>query len=106
MRPTPRRGAPYAPRAPRATATQMDEAPGRPGTEGFRDQGKSDAHDSADFDPQCKSRATVAAEAARAGCTLHELAGGGFLLARWGLTRELPTLREVGDLLRRIGGKR
>ena len=38
-----------------------------------------------------KALATMTAQAARCGCTLHELA------------RELPCLRAVGDMLRRIG---
>ena len=56
-------------------------------------------------DAERKAFARVAAEAALCGCTLHELAGGGFLLCRWGLSRELPCLRAVGDMLRRIGGR-
>lgn len=53
-----------------------------------------------------KAFATMTAQAARLGCSLHELAGGGYLLCRWGMAKELPCLRAVGDLLRRIGGAR
>ena len=44
--------------------------------------------------------------AALAGFGLHRLDDGRYLLTRWGLRKELPTLREVGDLVRRIGGVR
>jgi hypothetical protein len=47
----------------------------------------------------------MTAQAARCGCTLHELASGGYLLCRWGMARELPCLRAVGNMLRRIGGQ-
>jgi hypothetical protein len=42
-------------------------------------------------------------EAALAGCGLLELAGGGFLLSRWGLTRELRSIDEVQQMLAQIG---
>jgi hypothetical protein len=32
------------------------------------------------------------------------VAGGGYLLCKWGVAKELPCLRAVGDLLRSIGG--
>ncbi len=52
-----------------------------------------------------KALASMQARAALAGCTLHELAGGGYLLCRWNLSAFAPCLRCVGDLLRRIGGR-
>ena len=52
-----------------------------------------------------KALATMTAQAARCGCTLHELASGGYLLCRRLVARELPCLRAVGDMLRRIGGQ-
>lgn len=58
----------------------------------------------ANDDGNGKALATMKARAALCGCTLHELSGGGYLLCRWGMSRELPCLRAVGDLLRRIGG--
>lgn len=58
------------------------------------------------FDAARKEFATLRAEAARAGCTLHALADDGYLLCRWGMAKELPCLRSVGDVLRRIGGAR
>jgi len=51
-----------------------------------------------------KTFATMAARAARCGCTLHELAGGGYLVAKWNYSRAVPCLRAVGDMLRTMGG--
>lgn len=59
-----------------------------------------------DLDGDRKPFATMTAQAARCGCTLHELSSGGYLLSRWGMSRELPSLRDVGDMLRLIGGDR
>ena len=53
-----------------------------------------------------KELETTQAKAAMASCGLHELASGGFLLTRWGLSRELPDLRAVAALLAQIGGVR
>lgn len=50
------------------------------------------------------AEALAATEATRAGCTLTRLSSGGYLLSRWGMSKELPDLRTVGALLRRIGG--
>jgi hypothetical protein len=52
-----------------------------------------------------KNIATLKAKAALAGCSLHELSGGGFLLCRWGLSRELPDLRAVNALMEQIGAR-
>jgi hypothetical protein len=76
---------------------------GRPAPQGQQISPSADIV--ADHADDRKAFATAAAQAARCGCTLHELASGGFLLSRWGMSRELPSLREVGDLLRRIGGQ-
>ena len=38
-----------------------------------------------------------------AGCGLYRLAGGGWLLTRWSLCRELPDLAAVGAVLRAMG---
>jgi hypothetical protein len=46
---------------------------------------------------------TLQAKAALCGCELHALATGGFLLTRWGLTRELRSIDEVAQLLAQIG---
>lgn len=56
------------------------------------------------LDAARKAFLTVRAEAARAGCALYELAGGGYLLCRWSLSRELPDLRAVTALVRRVAG--
>ena len=59
----------------------------------------------ANDDVNGKALATMTAQAARCGCALQELASGGYLLCRWGMARELPCLRAVGNMLRRIGGQ-
>lgn len=45
------------------------------------------------------------ARAIECGCSLHETADGGYLLCRWGLCKEIPCLRSVGAMLRRMGGQ-
>ena len=90
------------PAAPSA-APGSDNAPGQGRV--IEGQGKHYSSDFADDDGQRKALATMYAKAVQAGCTLHELSGGGFLLCRWGMAKELPCLRAVGDLLRRIGGR-
>ena len=91
--------------APDVATAEKDNAPRLAGTEGVTDQSETDSLDSAAATADGKAFATMKARAAQAGCVLHELAGGGYLLCRWGLTKELSCLRAVGDLLRRIGGQ-
>lgn len=91
--------------APYIAAPVKDNAPKLAGTEGVEDQSKTDTQDSAAAFADGKALFTMQARAAQAGCVLHELSGGGYLLCRWGLTKELPCLRAVGDLLRRLGGQ-
>lgn len=50
-----------------------------------------------------KAFATLAAAAALGGSTLYRLDDGRFLLARWGLSRELDTLDDVANFLRAMG---
>ncbi len=57
-------------------------------------------------DAERKEFANASALAARAGCTLHELASGGYLLGRWSMCRELPDLRAVHAMLARMTGVR
>ena len=45
------------------------------------------------------------ARAALCGCTLQEMADGGYLIGRWNYCKAVPCLRAVGDLLRQIGGQ-
>lgn len=52
-----------------------------------------------------KALRTMQARAALCGCTLHEMADGSFLVARWNYSKAVPCLRAVGDMLRQIGGK-
>lgn len=60
---------------------------------------------SASADAQQEAIERMKARAAECGCSLHEMAGGGFLLCRWGHCKEAPCLGSVGALLRRIGGQ-
>ena len=52
-----------------------------------------------------KALATMQARAALCGCTLLELADGGYLVGKWNYSKAVPCLRAVGDLLRQIGGR-
>jgi hypothetical protein len=57
--------------------------------------------------PSCgdehKQLAGVKAAFAMAGHTVHELSGGGFLVARWGLAKECPSLFALKHFARQIG---
>ena len=69
--------------------------------------GKLRTKDSADFsraDAERNQFIALQAQAALAGFTLHKLDSLGYLICRWELSKELPDLRAVGDLLCRIRG--
>ena len=68
-----------------------------------QDHTSSNANIVADLPDDRKVFETLAARAATGGCALHQLSGGGYLLCRWGLSREVPDLRSVGALLSQIG---
>ena len=51
-----------------------------------------------------KRFATLRSKLALRGFSLHELAGDGYLIARWNLSRHAPDIRAVGAFLRQIGG--
>ena len=53
-----------------------------------------------------KAYAMLQARAALAGRVLHQHDDGPCTLSHWGAYPELPTLREVGDMLRRMGAAR
>lgn len=85
--------------------------PNSPNDEGHRANGAPEVqiqnqqrHFAVD-DEHGKALATLQAQAALAGCTVHELPEGGYLLTRWSWCKSLADLRSVGDLLRRIGGR-
>lgn len=61
--------------------------------------------DSADTETDRKAFATMKANAALVGCSLSELADGGYLVSRWNYSKAVPCLRSVDDLLHRIGGR-
>jgi hypothetical protein len=50
-----------------------------------------------------KRFATLQAAAALTGATLYRLEDGRYLLARWGLSRELDTIEDVAAFLRSMG---
>lgn len=59
----------------------------------------------ANDDAASKALAAMQARAELCGCTLHELAGGAYLVGGRGDSKAAPCLRAVGDLLRQIGGR-
>ena len=85
------------------TLAEQDEARELGSGAGFSGQGTADTRDCAQADADRKYFTTLAARAAMTGCTLHELACGGFLLCRWGMAKELPDLRAVAAMLGRMG---
>ena len=92
--------------APGLTALQQstcDKARGQAGQVG--EQGTADNCDFASDGTSSKALAAMTARAALCGCTLHELADGGYAIGRWNYSRALPCLRAVGDLLRRKGAR-
>ena len=81
-----------------------DEAPAGGAAQGFKAVAQLVSHHSAPEDAQRKAEASMAARAAMNGCSMYGLAGGGYLLCRWGLSRACPDLRSVGALLDRLAG--
>ena len=73
--------------------------------QGFKGQGSTDNPDCAEDLAQRKEQARLGAHLARKGYSLHELAGGAFLIARWDRTAHCSDLRAVAGFLRRIGGQ-
>jgi hypothetical protein len=88
--------------APPPVAATNDNAGLQPGVE--VEVGMMTIAHCAATDSECKQFSTIRARAALCGCTLHEPSGGTYLLGCRGLSREVPCLRAVGDLLRQIGG--
>lgn len=70
--------------------------------QGTRNQ-ESEPHDHTALDAQRKLLATLQAQFALRGYQLHELADG-FLVCRWGLSRQLPDLYAAACMLKQIGG--
>jgi hypothetical protein len=60
-------------------------------------QSDGDAQDS-------KELSTLRAKLGLLGLGLYALAGGGYLVTRWGLCRECPDLRAVAAFARQVGG--
>lgn len=57
-----------------------------------------------DVDASDKLAASVAARLALLGFSLHRLADGSFLVAKWSYARPLPDLRSVSQFLHQVGG--
>lgn len=73
------------------------------GLEPGAEEMKNNSSDCAASEADCQVFPALQARAARKGCTLRALSGGGYLMSQWGYSREVPDLRTVGDLLRRMG---
>ena len=56
-----------------------------------------------DLDADRKAFDDLRANAALCGCGLYRLENGGFLLSRWGLTREFSTTESLENVLRQMG---
>jgi hypothetical protein len=54
-------------------------------------------------DAQAKVYATIAARLAIAGHQVFQLADGGYLVARWGMTRACPSLEALQSFARMVG---
>lgn len=61
--------------------------------------------DFASTNDDSKAFSLMQTRAASRGCTLHELADGGFWISGGPCSRAAPCLRAVGDILRQIGGR-
>lgn len=82
-----------------APIARKENAEQKPGAE----QMKTNTSDCAANDADSKAFSTLQARAALRGCTLRHLAGGGYLMSQWTYCREVPDLRTVCSLLRRMG---
>lgn len=77
---------------------------GRPASQGTKEASSTPIV--ADLDGDRKAFVTLQARAALLGYELIALGASTYMLSRWGLTtRELPDLRTVAEMLRRIGGR-
>lgn len=54
-------------------------------------------------DTQAKLFATITAKLALAGHQVFELSDGGYLVARWGMTRACPSLEALHSFARMVG---
>jgi len=77
-----------------------DNAPWQARVEGKE---KTDNDDFASDNERGQALAVMRARAELAGCALHELGQGGFLVGGRGYSKAAPDLRSVGNLLRAIG---
>ena len=85
-----------------ADAPTNDEALDSPQVQGpdFSQQQQADFRTA---DGNCKAFATLAAQLALRGYSLQELAGDGYLIGRWNLTRHFADLHAVAQFAREVG---
>ena len=57
-----------------------------------------------DLDARRKEYETLRARAALIGCSLLKLEDGTYLLGKWGLLKEFPTIESVEEMLSRMEG--
>jgi hypothetical protein len=83
---------------------QRDEAPAGDAAKGFGGDHQRNSTDIlAEPTDLGKRYATLGALLALKGFSLHELAGGGFLIARWDRTTHCPDLHGVTRFARSVG---
>jgi hypothetical protein len=89
------------PHAPPAS----DEAPAVAAARGFGAKEENSKAIVVDLDGERKAFTTLQARAAMLGFELIELGASTYLLARWGMSREMTGLHTVAEALRQIGGR-
>jgi len=57
------------------------------------------------FEHELEHFVSLREKLAASGYSLSELSCGGYLIARWNLTRNAPDLRAVGRFLKAVGGR-
>lgn len=85
---------------------EKSEATGQGGFRGAEQSGKPNCADGLEFAQLARQKrlASGRAHLALKSYSLHELACGGFLIARWDRTTQCSDLGAVAAFLRRIGG--
>ena len=84
-------------------APPNDEAPNSPQVQG-PDFSQHTQPDSRTADGNCKAFATLSAQLALRGYSLHELSDETFFITRWNLSRHVADLQAVARFARQIGG--
>jgi hypothetical protein len=82
-----------------------DDALAVAAAQGTKDHENTSTPIVADLDGDRKAFLTLQARAAMLGFELLELGCSTYLLARWGMSREMSGLHTVSEALRQIGGR-